>query len=38
MNLTTLNKYYKEGWLIKQTHPTLPLTIWNMLKPEYKKL
>ncbi len=24
-----LEKYYKEGWLIKQTHPTLPLTIWN---------
>jgi RNA ligase len=29
MNLETLNKYYEEGWLIKQTHPTLPLTIWN---------
>lgn len=29
MNLETLNKYYDEGWLIKQTHPTLPLTIWN---------
>ena len=27
MNLNTLNKYYEEGWLIKQTHPTLPLTI-----------
>lgn len=27
--LETLNKYYEEGWLIKQTHPTLPLTIWN---------
>jgi RNA ligase len=24
-----LNKYYDDGWLIKQTHPTLPLTIWN---------
>ena len=24
-----LNKYYEDGWLIKQTHPTLPLTIWN---------
>lgn len=29
MNLEVLEKYYKEGWLIKQTHPTLPLTIWN---------
>ena len=29
MNVETLNKYYEEGWLIKQTHPTLPLTIWN---------
>jgi T4 RnlA family RNA ligase len=29
MNLITLHKYYEEGWLIKQTHPTLPLTIWN---------
>jgi len=27
--LETLEKYYKEGWLIKQTHPELPLTIWN---------
>lgn len=29
MDLKTLQKYYEEGWLIKQTHPTLPLTIWN---------
>ncbi len=29
MDLETLEKYYEEGWLIKQTHPTLPLTIWN---------
>ena len=29
MNLETLQKYYEDGWLIKQTHPTLPLTIWN---------
>ena len=29
MNLETLNKYYEEGWLIKQTHPTVPLAIWN---------
>jgi RNA ligase len=24
-----LNRYYQDGWLIKQTHPNLPLTIWN---------
>ena len=24
-----LNKYYSEGLLYKQSHPTLPLTIWN---------
>jgi len=29
MNLEILNKYHKEGLLYKQTHPTLPLTIWN---------
>lgn len=27
--LEILNKYYEDGWLIKQTHLTLPLTIWN---------
>jgi hypothetical protein len=25
----TLDKYVEEGWLISQTHPTLPLTIYN---------
>jgi hypothetical protein len=25
----TLNKYYEEGLVYKQVHPTLPLTIWN---------
>jgi RNA ligase len=29
MNVETLNKYYENGLLCKQTHPTLPLTIWN---------
>ncbi len=30
MNLNSiLQKYFEEGWLVKQTHPTLPLTIWN---------
>ena len=27
--LSELNKLYDLGMLIKQTHPTLPLTIWN---------
>ena len=27
--LETLEKYYEEGLLYKQVHPTLPLTIWN---------
>jgi RNA ligase len=27
--LNTLNKYYEEGLLHKQVHPTLTLTIWN---------
>jgi len=27
--LDILNKYHEEGWLIKQTHPIHPLTIWN---------
>jgi RNA ligase len=29
MNLEILNRYVEEGWLISQTHPTLPLTIYN---------
>lgn len=29
MKLQDLHKYYEEGWLIKQSHPTQPLTIWN---------
>lgn len=29
MNVETLNKYFEEGLLYKQSHPTLPLTIWN---------
>ena len=27
--LKKLNKYYEDGLLYKQVHPTLPLTIWN---------
>ena len=29
MTFETLNRYYEDGLLYKQTHPTLPLTIWN---------
>jgi RNA ligase len=29
MTIETLNRYYEDGLLYKQTHPTLPLTIWN---------
>jgi RNA ligase len=27
--LQILNRYYEDGWLIRQNHPNLPLTIWN---------
>lgn len=27
--IETLNKYYEQGLLYKQVHPTLPLIIWN---------
>lgn len=37
--LETLEKYYSEGLLHKQTHPTLDLTIWNYTpKVQYEKL
>ena len=29
MDVTLLNSYYEKGLLTKQSHPTLPLTIWN---------
>jgi len=29
MNLETLHRYCEDGLLYKQTHPSLPLTIWN---------
>jgi RNA ligase len=29
MDVKILNKYYEDGLLIRQTHPSLPLTIWN---------
>jgi len=37
--LTTLEKYYNDGLLYKQTHPTLDLTIWNYSpKVQYERL
>ena len=39
MNLETLHKYHDEGLLMKQSHPTLPLTIWNYTpKVQYESL
>jgi RNA ligase len=29
MNKKILDKYVEEGWVIKQSHPTLPLSIYN---------
>ena len=37
--LDTLNAYFEKGLLYKQTHPTLPLTIWNYSeKVQYENL
>lgn len=34
-----LNKYYEDGLLYKQVHPTLPLVIWNYCeKVQYERL
>jgi RNA ligase len=39
MNLETLHKYKEDGLLRCQTHPTLPLTIWNYTeKVQYEGL
>jgi RNA ligase len=39
MNLQTLHKYKEDGLLRCQTHPTLPLTIWNYTeKVQYEGL
>lgn len=39
ISLDTLKKYYDEGLLYKQIHPTLPLTIWNYTeKVQYEGL
>ena len=37
--LEKLNKYYEDGLLYKQVHPSLPLTIWNYAeKVQYENL
>ena len=37
--IETLEKYYEDGLLYKQTHPTLPLTIWNYTpKVQYENI
>jgi RNA ligase len=37
--IETLEKYYEDGLLYKQTHPTLPLTIWNYApKVQYENI
>jgi RNA ligase len=39
MNLETLHRYCEDGLLYKQSHPTLPLTIWNYTeKVQYEGL
>ena len=39
MTIETLNRYHENGLLYKQTHPTLPLTIWNYTdKVQYEGL
>ena len=39
MNVEILNKYFEDGLLYKQSHPTLPLTIWNYTeKVQYEGL
>ncbi len=37
--IETLEKYYEDGLLHRQVHPTLDLTIWNYSpKVQYEKL
>jgi T4 RnlA family RNA ligase len=39
INVNILNEYYEKGLLNKQTHPSLPLTIWNYSeKVQYEDL
>lgn len=37
-DLKILNKYIEEGWVVKQNHPTLPLSIYNYSRAcQYEK-
>lgn len=37
--LEKLNKYYEDGLLYKQVHPSFPLTIWNYTeKVQYENI
>jgi RNA ligase len=39
LSLNLLERYHKDGLLLKQTHPTLDLTIWNYSpKVQYERL
>lgn len=39
MNIQTLNEYKENGLLTNQSHPTLPLLIWNYsTKVQYEQL
>lgn len=39
INIEVLNKYHDDGLLYKQSHPSLPLTIWNYTeKVQYESL
>lgn len=38
MNISKLNQYKEDGWLMNQFHPTLPLIIWNYTpKTQYEQ-
>lgn len=38
MDISKLNQYLEDGWLISQNHPTLPLIIWNYTqKTQYEQ-
>lgn len=38
MDISKLNQYKEDGWLMNQIHPTLPLIIWNYTpKTQYEQ-
>ena len=38
-SLEILEEYVKNGWIVKQSHPTLPLSIWNYSRGcQYEKM